>query len=190
MKKIRDTRRAIDKREYKGRVNHPSSVAFTLTELLVVIAALAALAAILVPRLQSAILRGREIECRNNLKQLGAAELLYLADNGRNMFPYQPNTWIPTLESVFPAMTNVLICPLTAVQTPPPGENTAGAYNLAWVVYMNNPGGLSSVNGSYTLNGYLYGSAGYGDSASYVKDSDVLYPAQTPAFEDGAWVDA
>lgn len=195
MRNIRDTRWAIDEKEHKERANYPLSAGFTLTELLMVIATLVLLATIFLPLLQGVRLRGKEIECRNNLKQLGAAELLYLADNSRKMFPYQSSTWIRTLETEFPAMTNVLVCPLTTVLTPPPGANTAGDYKTAWAGYFNSPSGACSVNGSYILNGYLYGivpplSGIPSDAVSYVKDSNVLYPARTSAFGDGAWVDA
>ncbi len=55
--------------------------AFTLIELLVVIAIIAILAAILLPVLQAAKVRGQTANCINNQKELGTAWLMYASDN-------------------------------------------------------------------------------------------------------------
>jgi len=56
--------------------------AFTLVELLVVIAIIALLMAILMPALQRARKQAREIICRNNLRQYGLSAKMYIDDNG------------------------------------------------------------------------------------------------------------
>jgi prepilin-type N-terminal cleavage/methylation domain-containing protein/prepilin-type processing-associated H-X9-DG protein len=75
--------------------------AFTLIELLVVIAVIGILAALLAPVLAGAKRKAAQVPCANNLKQLGAAVMLYLDDND-GTFPgiasrnigFHPEDWI------------------------------------------------------------------------------------------------
>jgi len=63
--------------------------AFTLVELLVVIALIAVLAALLLPALASARDKGRRAACVSNLRQLGIALRSY-ADDNEGSIPYGP----------------------------------------------------------------------------------------------------
>lgn len=63
--------------------------AFTLVELLVVIATIAILAGLLLPALASAREKGRKAACISNLRQIGIAIMAYAGDNNGKI-PYGP----------------------------------------------------------------------------------------------------
>ncbi len=79
--------------------------AFTLLELLVVIAIIAILAALLLPVLSNARKKGQGIACLNNLRQLSIACKMYADDNngelvsswpiGFGSYPVNPYSWCP-----------------------------------------------------------------------------------------------
>ena len=92
---------------------------FTLIELLVVIAIIAILAAILLPALNSARMRGQSAACINNLKQSMMAVQSY-ADNFNDIVPavpgvsFQPNTssifWVLSDAGYIPAAPAFVFC--------------------------------------------------------------------------------
>ena len=79
---------------------HPWRKAFTLVELLVMVALIALLTSILAPSLSQARLLGRQAACGCNLRAIGGGATLYQADFEeqvpicwRNVEPDRPNPW-------------------------------------------------------------------------------------------------
>lgn len=97
--------------------NWRSRRAFTLVELLVVIAIIGVLIGLLLPAVQAARQAARRIQCANNLKQIGLAMHMHCNTYG-GKFPRSTHgtmefekTWIYTLAPFMENVDSVRICP-------------------------------------------------------------------------------
>ena len=93
-----------ENRYYSSPAHGQGKACFTLIELLVVIAIIAILAAILLPSLQKARLRGKSANCQSNQRQLGTTLAQYAnayddwfpTNHGGVGFWYAIRAWYPT----------------------------------------------------------------------------------------------
>jgi len=94
---------------------------FTLVELLVVIAIIGILIAIIIPSVTSSMNRTKDLQCKNNLRQIGTALTIYCKDN-RGHLPYNYTAGVaPWHEQLLPYLQQaaawdgkVLYCPSAA----------------------------------------------------------------------------
>jgi prepilin-type N-terminal cleavage/methylation domain-containing protein/prepilin-type processing-associated H-X9-DG protein len=147
--------------------------AFTLIEILVVIAIISILAAILFPVFARARENARRASCMSNLKQIGLGMMMYVQDYDET-FPAiamgpagQEVNW-PYLIQPYTKSTQVFLCP-----SAPIASVTNGNYGINWIM-VNNPAtttkmaavqspsttylildwGLFYVQPSYNITGY------------------------------------
>src|ERR1017187_4010584 len=169
--------------------------AFTLIDVLVVIAIIAILASLLLPVLSAAKKRAAQAACINNQKQLGLGVKMYVDDNGatfpgcasRGVYGYHPEDWIywRTNAALYPSFEkSPILTSIPGLQKPslrcPLDNNDSDRLNYS---YGDDQGPYLF---SYSMTGYgLDSSSGNNIGISTVVDSSSG-TAVAPPFKEGA----
>lgn len=144
---------------YNSKCNYPQPHsykyhAFTLIEMLVVIAIIGIIASMLMPSLQNAMEAGRQISCVNNLRQTGMGMAYYANDHANYLVPCTQTEgtgfkiWTQALAKISGSSNeDSLYVPLDLFVCP---SQDLVATSKNWYVYRPH----------YGVNTYLYPSAG------------------------------
>jgi len=127
--------------------------AFTLIEMLIVIAIIATLAALIVPISSRALERSRRASCASQLKQLGMVLQQYAEDH-RGLYPSRDaggGFWTHQIYPGYLDVTNLLICPTEARKGKRTVENTPGPVSTYWY----GAGDVVDAGGAIVTDGYF-----------------------------------
>jgi prepilin-type N-terminal cleavage/methylation domain-containing protein/prepilin-type processing-associated H-X9-DG protein len=178
---LRDELQQLRKQPANEEKRPNDSKAFTLLELLAVIAILAVLGSLLLPALAGAKARSRIAACKNNLRQMGKGLAMYEADfryfpgagndaNRINQPPWleiSPESWRSKMCAYVGTNNPIFSCP--DYELPAPASSDYG-YNAAGGCAINYP--------PYTLG------LGLGDGFGFIKSNQVLAPDDMIALGD------
>ena len=165
------------------RLARTKTHAFTLIELLTVIAIIGLLAALLLPALNNAREKGRRVACASNLKQIGVAIQLYAGDYKNHtptaaynwdttLSPSRPMTWNYILVSRGYVTPKTFLCPNDRRPTFQKSGWTISPCSYGMVVGKDNPDPPSSSTGAGGNGNYWI--AGSRLTCPYLTNSSVV----------------
>jgi prepilin-type N-terminal cleavage/methylation domain-containing protein len=110
--------------------SHQRCRAFTLIEMMVVVAIILILAAMLLPSLSRAKDQANRVTCINNLRQLNYATHMFADDNEDQLPPRRrtPNTWVQRLKEYYVA-DKIVECPKSRIQEMTPHSYLINGFN-------------------------------------------------------------
>lgn len=135
-----------------GVIKKTRAAAFTLVELLVVVAIIAILAALLLPALAKAKARAKAINCVNNLRQIGMGFVLYGQDNDDEIVlvglgkPSSSGAWFPGDVTYWPDLLRPYMSTSNSVACPMVAKGFGIGFNHVEIGgWIGNPDKLSSI---------------------------------------------
>ncbi len=176
--------------------------AFTLTELLVVLACVAVLISLLLPVAAKARNISRTTTCLSNLREIGNAWTMYMQENNSALTKYNFNT-PPSYETYWFGILDgkglrgeAQMCPAADEPTIDAQRRGYGAAQVAWSGrYANIGNALRPTdkqwrNGSYAYNRHLNARSGYGRNGQATSLLQITEPlSEVPTFMDCAYAD-
>jgi prepilin-type N-terminal cleavage/methylation domain-containing protein/prepilin-type processing-associated H-X9-DG protein len=183
----------------------PSKKAFSIPEMLAVVAIIVIVLAMLLPALGSARRTGRSTVCLAMTHQHSVAHRAFLADNKTKLMAWWANGTALWVQNIEPYSTDkgIFLCPEADVWvTPDPGPRNRGSATSPWR-WGSRYGG--TLYGSYGLNGFVYDiNDGTSNPSNFngrdtpsskdywfgSKSAQIRRPSQTPFTADSNWYDA
>ncbi len=173
--------------------------AFTLIELLVVIAIIALLLSVILPALNLAKEKAKNLSCRANLRSLAQAFRLYTEKNDGRVFGYGSggvnNLWLQQIADQIGDINKVRYCPSTKLNEANPFPGTA-AWGTAKETWIWNVDVTEAEHGSYGINGYIYSNTpdwiiptDEWKASQWPTTNVTANSASIPIFIDSMWVD-
>ena len=175
-------RRTLDR-----RASRSARAAFTLVELLVVIAIIGVLVALLLPAIQAAREAARRSSCGNNIKQLGLALQNY--HDARKQFPYasvtptanssvnvanRGPTWVVAILPFIEGGNVITLYNKNAFWIDQAANLSFRAANLPFMLCPSDSFAATPFNGSNITNGSNWGRGCYAVNGSVYYESDSL----------------
>jgi prepilin-type N-terminal cleavage/methylation domain-containing protein len=181
----------------------PRRHGFTMTELLVVIGLIAILASMLLPVIRKTRAAAHTTVCLSNLRQMGVAWQMYVAENHGRVMEYvfnSPSTPDISYKGYWPGILenagvrgSALLCPAASEPTPSSARRGYGTAGLAWNGKFGSNGTGLRMNaanyrvGSYGYNRYLTVDGGFAKSNRITGFAGGL--SDVPVFMDAIYAD-